>query len=641
MPVRRVEKPSKEATSRDQKRRRLPSSDSETEHNVQMVKRRPGRPRKDATSHQGTSERGNPKRSRTSYNPVSEDDDLESRPRRKSARCVTYQENDSDFDDSPIQKKTGRGARDSKKEDLSSSSSSADSSSSELDFPIGDSNSEEETDNEETVEAIQETTTKTGGTRKARDESKKARINFTEEQRKILYDMLEKTPHPTGEQRRKLSEETNLSHVQVRKWFANKRQENPEWLKARESNPEWLKRREGRLSDEKKQRMEEVFALNRRPNKEMIAELVSELGITKEKVEGWFSTKRYRNPVPEEVPLLLCEEDARPILMEYFEKNPRFRDYKNPELKLKTGWPRHRLREFFESCRKEHGTVDSALPHEIVDPILMDIFLKDPLFSDFKNVELKQKIQWSSRKIEEWFRRQRHSKKENQFTSTMETFFQTQQFLEKRNKTLESESGGAWRRISKWMKNKRKNVMESLLKNEITVNEMPNEMAIFEGLYQKYDAPDHEDLILYIEKKEKVSGDRFAVYLVERWTAVRKLHPEDVQEEEEDSDGLLDEEYDNDPEFDFHGNEREDVPQAGRQEEDDMESEGYEIGTPDSSLLDEEEDFKDIPLFGNARVNHIKNEVDTFGEETRNVPRFVPAPGYRDQSQDVEEKHHI
>ncbi|PIC14082.1 hypothetical protein B9Z55_027371 [Caenorhabditis nigoni] len=105
--------------------------------------------------------------------------------------------------------------------------------------------------------------------------------------------------------------------------------------------------------------------------------------------------------------------------------------------------------------------------------------------------------------------------------------------------------------------------------------------------------PIHEDVILYIEKKEKVNGDMFAVYLVERWAAVRKLHPEDAQEEEEeDSDDPLDEEYDNDPEFDFNENEREDIQRADLYEEDEMESEGYEIGTPDSSLLDEVEDAK-------------------------------------------------
>ncbi|PIC48126.1 hypothetical protein B9Z55_007223 [Caenorhabditis nigoni] len=628
MPIRRVERPSKEATPRDQKRRRLPSSESDSE---QMVKRRPGRPRKNPTSAQGTSQ-ASAKKSRPSNHPESEDDDWESRPRRKSARCVTYQENDSDFDDSPIQKKTESRTVDSKKDALSSSSSS-DSSSSELDFPIGDSDSEEETENEQEEEATQKTCTKPGGTRKAIDESRRKRTKYTEEQTKILQAALRETINPSFEQRIKLAEETNLSLVQVRKWINNNRQENPEWLKARESNPEWLKRREGILSGEKKQRMEEVFATCRKPNKELIASLVTELGITKEKVKGWFSTKRYRNPVPEETPILLCEEDARPILMEFFQKNPRFRDYKNPELKEKTGWPRHRLREFFESCRKEHGTVDSALPHEKADPILMDIFLKDPLFSDFKNVELKQKIQWPSRKIKEWFRHQRHSKKENQFTTTMEKFFETCQFPEKRDKDLELQSGGAWRRISKWLKNKRKNVLESFLKKEITVNEMPNEMATFERLYEKYDAPRHEDLILYIEKKEKVNGDMFAVYLVERWTAVRKLHPEDVQEEEEeDSDDPLDDEYANHPEFDYHENER---------DEDEMESEGYEIGTPDESLIDEDvEDVKDIQLLGNPRVSHIKNEVDDFGDETRNAPRFVPAPGYRDQSQapDVDRK---
>ncbi|PIC48129.1 hypothetical protein B9Z55_007225 [Caenorhabditis nigoni] len=576
MPFRRVERPSKEVTSKDQKRRRQPSSESETEQDVQ-----------------------------------------ESRPKRKSARCVTYKESDSDFEDGLTQ-----------------------NSEVESDFDDMDDQAEE---------AIQKTIQKSGETRNGRDKNKKPRVFFTEKQREILNAAFHERHHPTEEQRKKIAEETNLSTRQVKKWFNNKRQENPEWVM----------KRVGLLAGDKKQRMEEVFALNRRPNKEMIASLVSELGITTEKVYGWFATKRYRNPVPEETPLLLCEEDARPILMEYFEKNPRFRDYKNPELKLKTGWPRYRLREFFETVRQEHGIVDtplsydqaepilreilvkdpsfsdyqnfelkeklhwssrkiedwfnrqrklkkSPLPYDQAEPILMEILVKDPLFSDFKNVELKQKIQWPSRKIEEWFRHQRHSKKENQFRNSMEKFFETCQFLEKRNKTLELESGGAWRRISKWMKNKRKDVLESLLKKEITVNEMPDEMAIFERLYEKYDAPEHEDLILYIEKKEKVSGDRFAVYLVERWAAVRKLHPEDVlaEEEEEDSDGPLGKEYPDDTEFDFHEN--------------------------------------DTPLSGNAPiVNHIKNEIDDFEHETKNVPRFVPATVYRDQSQDVEEKHHI
>ncbi|CAO4384853.1 unnamed protein product [Caenorhabditis nigoni] len=47
------------------------------------------------------------------------------------------------------------------------------------------------------------------------------------------------------------------------------------------------------------------------------------------------------------------------------------------------------------------------------------------------------------------------------------------------------------------------------------------------------------------------------------------------------------------------------------------------------SLLDEVEDVKDIQLFGNPTVNHIKNEVDDFGDEINNRPRFVPAPGQK------------
>ncbi|UMM19982.1 hypothetical protein L5515_015376 [Caenorhabditis briggsae] len=554
-----------------------------------MPSRRVERPRKDTTSHQGTSEGIALKRRRVPDSSASESerDVQELRPKRNSARHVIYNEHDSDFEDS------------------------SDS----------DDTVVEKTENEQ----IQHS-------------QKRKRNNYTEEQREILHAMLSQTHNPSEEQRKKLAEETNLSTRQVRKWFDNKRQENPEWVKARESNPEWVKRREGILSGEKKLRMEQVFAINRRPDKETIAALVSELGITKEKVEGWFSTKRYRNPIAEEVPLLLCEEDAKPILMEFFKRNPNFRDYKNAELKEKTGWPRHRLREFFETCRQENGIVDSQLTYDKAEPILRQILVEDPLFSDYQNVELKGKIHWSSRKVEEWFRRQRHLKKQNQFTTAMETFFQTQQFLEKPNKALESESGGTRRRIFNWLENKRKTTLESFLKKEIMLNEMPKEMATFERLYEKYDAPTDEDVILYIEKKENVSGDSFTVYLVERWTVVKKLQPGDVNAGEDDFADPLDEEYPNDPEFDYQMNEH--------QEEDDMESEGYEIGTPDEALLDE--DVKDITLFGNPRedyqrppiVNHIKNEVDDFGDETQNMPRFVPAPGYRDQSQelDVEEK---
>ncbi|CAO4384130.1 unnamed protein product [Caenorhabditis nigoni] len=94
--------------------------------------------------------------------------------------------------------------------------------------------------------------------------------------------------------------------------------------------------------------------------------------------------------------------------------------------------------------------VDSPLPHEKAEPILIEIFFKDPLFSDYQNVESKEKLHWSSRKIEEWFRRQ--LKKKNQFATAMEKIFQKHQFLEEPNEALESESGGAWKRLDEEQK---------------------------------------------------------------------------------------------------------------------------------------------------------------------------------------------
>ncbi|CAP35156.2 Protein CBG17523 [Caenorhabditis briggsae] len=72
-----------------------------------MVKRGPGRPRKDTNSNQGTSKGADSKRSRTSNIPDSEDDVQESRPRRKSARLVTYNKSDSDFENNMMKTRKG------------------------------------------------------------------------------------------------------------------------------------------------------------------------------------------------------------------------------------------------------------------------------------------------------------------------------------------------------------------------------------------------------------------------------------------------------------------------------------------------------------------------------------------------------
>ncbi|PIC17391.1 hypothetical protein B9Z55_023651 [Caenorhabditis nigoni] len=120
MPNCRVARALKNATSHqgtskgiNSKRKRLSDSfESELEQDVQMVKRRPGRPHKNSISTQGTSQ-------------VS-----------KTAR---------------FRRKAEKGAMDSKKDDLSLSSSS---SSSELESDSDETDVVEGTDNEETEETI-------------------------------------------------------------------------------------------------------------------------------------------------------------------------------------------------------------------------------------------------------------------------------------------------------------------------------------------------------------------------------------------------------------------------------------------------------------------------------------------------------
>ncbi|UMM40362.1 hypothetical protein L5515_017025 [Caenorhabditis briggsae] len=196
----------------------------------------------------------------------------------------------------------------------------------------------------------------------------------------------------------------------------------------------------------------------------------------------------------------------------------------------------------------------------------------------------------SIQKIKDWFGRQRHLKSQNQFTTAMKTFFRTRQFLEKTDKVLESESGGGWKKLT--------------------------------------------------------------VHLVERSSVVKTLQPGDAHAEEDDLADSLDEEYFNYLELD-QVNDDQDGQRVDYQEEDVMESEnyGYEIDTLDETPIDEEVhdqmketvlqnrplEIKDIPLLNSSRegdqkppvVNHIQNTFDDFPDETKNVPRFVPAPGYR------------
>ncbi|CAP35157.2 Protein CBG17526 [Caenorhabditis briggsae] len=118
--------------------RRANSSASESEDVVQIAKRHSGSCRKEATAAQGSSQ-VNSKNRRTFNYPESESEDelQESRPKRKFVRRVTYEESDYDFENSPITKKTGEGSKsqmkmknsDSKKYALSLSKSESDTES--------------------------------------------------------------------------------------------------------------------------------------------------------------------------------------------------------------------------------------------------------------------------------------------------------------------------------------------------------------------------------------------------------------------------------------------------------------------------------------------------------------------------------
>ncbi|UMM40366.1 hypothetical protein L5515_017028 [Caenorhabditis briggsae] len=532
------------------------SSDSESEQNVQMVKRGPGRPRKNDTSIQGSSQ-VNSKKSRSYNYSESEDDVQESRPRRKSARHVNYNESDYDFEDSPIKKKNKRRTIVSENNDASSSLSSLDKSFSELELDFGDLAVEEKSDIELAEVPVRKTIPKQKETRNHTDEN-------------------------------------------VEKWFDHKRARNPGMVKSR---PE-------RWTKEQKSRLKEAFAASRKPNEETIADLVAELELTTVQVKQYFAKQRHENPIPGEIPRVLSKEEAEPTLMEYFQRDPNFHDYGNTELREQTGWSRRRLREFFENARKEHGIV-------------------------------------------KLFKRQRNSKNPNQFEEAMGQFFKKRQFLEKPDEVLELESGGSWKRISNWLDKKRYETLKAFLKKEISV--LPNEMNTFEELMEKYclSLDTHPDVILYIEWKENVHGDSLAEYLMERSFVLKMLENHRDREVHVEQEEVV---------LDYQINENRSAESDVQQAKDERGNEngGNGIDTSDEAPIDQElygqidlpvpenpvPEFKNIPLFNNPRekdqkptgVNHIQNAFNDFQDETKNVPLFVPAPGYRDQSQEPREE---
>ncbi|CAP20740.1 Protein CBG24035 [Caenorhabditis briggsae] len=364
-----------------------------------MVNRSVRRSRKDAASTERSSSGANLKRrSRSnSLGSESEDNAQEERPIRRAARRVNYDETVYDFEESPIRKKAEKRRMNKPKQRVDSKKDASSSSESE---------SESEPDER-----------KSKGVRRAQG---KRTQRFTDEQIEILLAVFRETEFPSKAQKEKLAEETNRTICQIERWFDNRKQSI--------RNPRPVKRYVKKFTVEQKRKMDEVFVASRNPEKGKIAALVAELELTTTQVRQYFRKQRFKNPIPEEIPRFLSEEQV------------------------------------------EHGIVDG-----------------------------------------ETFKRERNSEKRNQFEDAMEKFFEERQFLEEPDETLELESGGSRKRISDWLDKKRYDTLKSFLEKEISV--LPNEMATFEKLSEKYclDTTTHPDVILYIEMKEDVNGDSIRV----------------------------------------------------------------------------------------------------------------------------------
>ncbi|UMM40857.1 hypothetical protein L5515_017363 [Caenorhabditis briggsae] len=136
----------------------------------------------------------------------------ESRHKRGSVRCVTYNDSDSDFDDSPVKRKsrnTRKNKADSKKDAPSSSSSS------ELESDSDASDVEDQTDDQQSEELSEPISSKQQLKRKSTYKKRTSRVTFTDEQNQLLLAVFNENPYPSIDQRNKLADENNLTESQV------------------------------------------------------------------------------------------------------------------------------------------------------------------------------------------------------------------------------------------------------------------------------------------------------------------------------------------------------------------------------------------------------------------------------------------
>ncbi|PIC16870.1 hypothetical protein B9Z55_023318 [Caenorhabditis nigoni] len=309
------------------------SSGSDSEQEVQMGKRRPGRRCQDATLTEGTRRKAYRTRSRRadsseldsendipvakrcfSSDSETEDDAQQSRPKRKSARHIDYEESDTDFED--------------------------DSSSSEPEFQYGDSVNffqfntvspvlkmnckpfsqrsalEEETENEQAEEPVPVNIANWKRTKKGANENGKPRVRFSPEQVQVLQALFDEIQHPSKEQRKKAAEDTNLRICQVNKWFVSKRRRYPELVKSLPGKRE----RDSNKPSRFKAAMETFFEKRQflgKPDKD----LELESGGSWDRISKWLDKKRYATLkafIRNEITVLPNEMETSKRLMEKY-----------------------------------------------------------------------------------------------------------------------------------------------------------------------------------------------------------------------------------------------------------------------------------------------------------------------------------
>ncbi|CAO4366699.1 unnamed protein product [Caenorhabditis nigoni] len=514
----------------------------------------------------------------------------------KRRRLIESSESDSEVD-IPVARRT--------RDPLSSSSSS-----SEMESDSKFSDVEDETEDEQSGVPVQETGSKQKpGTLKPG--TKPGNFFFSEEQNRLLLAAFQANHCPTKEQREKLAEKADLTRQQ------------------------WHK-----LTEEQSSRMDDVFAVSSRPDEATIASLASELQVEKDRVRNYFKNRRsfMNRKTNAKLPPPLPLKEAEPILMDIFKENPMFKDYKNIELKNKINWGYHRICKFFTERRRENriSIGPSPLSEAEAQPILMDIFRKDPLFHDYKNVELKNKIQWKHRRVKSWFVRQRKSNQQaklDHFKEVMEKTFQKQQYFATRSETLEVEAGASWLKILAWLIKRRRESLKAYLKKETTF--LPNEMAKFERIFEKYHGrPMDFEAVRSIEQEENVCGYNFSDYLMDRQNVLAKLRKEreavNVEQEEEEfvdeqdaheedqNETNLDYQMDSDQGFqsDAHHEEEDHVENRGAEKDTDEELEEEPVDQSEpNSQRSQEQDVQPVDNQEAAALEFENDDIEFDNQE--------------------------